>query len=562
MSNPVASTNSTASKPPGHDIFCTPENSDFVSKVPYQSLSKTDHEIRLLKILPDSGSGFVECELLPAVSLANVQKQYLALSYCAGSAKNTKPIKVNGANSNVFSNLHHALTCARHYWETHAELPEFLLWVDQICINQFDLAERSHQVGFMRDIYLNANRTLICLSTEETDGEGMRWLAELKNMVGQGKVESLTCAIIEKSNSEEFAKGLASVCGIITSKWWGRAWIFQEFMVSTYATFLYGSYAMPHGDFSKLAIGSCWAIRRILLDEFSESMLRTQLEKSSHDEDSLWSSDSLLYILTAKLVEPTPTDLETLLYHTRDCLASDPRDRIYSVLGLANPGYGIIPDYSPENDVPKLLVETTTRIIAFEDKLSILSDLNRHRGSMEETRQLPSWVINWIDDYLLFPSYWTSTTNRRPKMGSFEDHKITAGSIDASFVEVPHPGHPGTRTTVLQLWAILLDTDFQAVGGHGDSKYTEDYSLRSYEGSQHYMIESYVPVESDQELWILCGACETFLLTRYSYGYRIFVPATIINAVVEDGVMKLPQFMDDQGIYDTNKMNWKRITLF
>ncbi|CAG7558883.1 unnamed protein product [Fusarium equiseti] len=127
MSDSIVLPNSTASNPPGHDIFCTPENSDFVSKVPYKSLSKTDHEIRLLKILPDSGSGFVECELLPPVSLASVQKQYLALSYCAGNAKNTKPVKVNGVISNVFANLHHALMSARHYWRTHAELPEFLL---------------------------------------------------------------------------------------------------------------------------------------------------------------------------------------------------------------------------------------------------------------------------------------------------------------------------------------------------------------------------------------------------------------------------------------------------
>jgi hypothetical protein len=168
-----------ANDPPGHDIFCTPENSDFLSKVPYQDLNATGREIRLLKILPDSGSGFVECELLPSISLYRVYNQYCALSYCAGDGRNTKPVLVNGARCNVFANLHHALTVVRHHWKTYGYQQELLLWVDQICINQANLTERSHQVGFMRDIYSGAKQTFICLSTTKTEGLGLKWFAEL-----------------------------------------------------------------------------------------------------------------------------------------------------------------------------------------------------------------------------------------------------------------------------------------------------------------------------------------------------------------------------------------------
>jgi hypothetical protein len=168
-----------ANGPPGHDIFCTPENSEFLSKVPYQDLSATKREIRLLKILPDSGSGFIECELLPSISLYSAYKQYRALSYCAGDARNTKPVVVNGARCNVFANLHHALTVVRHHWKTYGYQQELLLWVDQICINQANLTERSHQVGFMTDIYRGAKQTFVCLSTSKTEGLGLKWFAEL-----------------------------------------------------------------------------------------------------------------------------------------------------------------------------------------------------------------------------------------------------------------------------------------------------------------------------------------------------------------------------------------------
>ncbi|RSL46216.1 hypothetical protein CEP54_013958 [Fusarium duplospermum] len=176
---------------PGHDIFCTPENSNFLSKTPYKTLDPTRREIRLLKVLPDSGSGLVECELLPSAPIAELRSKYSALSYCAGNPRNTEIILVNGVKCNVFANLCHALTCARHFWTTKPRDGDFLLWADQICINQADLSERSHQVGFMRDIYQNAQQTLICLSTTNTQGEGMK----SQDNVGSGGSVSMAAPI-------------------------------------------------------------------------------------------------------------------------------------------------------------------------------------------------------------------------------------------------------------------------------------------------------------------------------------------------------------------------------
>ncbi|KAF2679666.1 HET-domain-containing protein, partial [Lentithecium fluviatile CBS 122367] len=41
-----------------------------------------------------------------------------------------------------------------------------LLWVDAICINQVDLAERATQVGLMREIYSFAGRVIVYLGEE------------------------------------------------------------------------------------------------------------------------------------------------------------------------------------------------------------------------------------------------------------------------------------------------------------------------------------------------------------------------------------------------------------
>ncbi len=61
---------------------------------------------------------------------------------------NSKPIYVSG-------NLRAALRRLR------APNEVVRIWVDAICINQQDNAERAYQVGMMRDIYQNSTEVLI-----------------------------------------------------------------------------------------------------------------------------------------------------------------------------------------------------------------------------------------------------------------------------------------------------------------------------------------------------------------------------------------------------------------
>jgi hypothetical protein len=68
------------------------------------------------------------------------------------------------------AHLYAALVRLRHPTE------ERYVWVDQLCINQGDLAEKSQQIPFMADIYQNANITVIWLGEEDEDRHN---LAEL-----------------------------------------------------------------------------------------------------------------------------------------------------------------------------------------------------------------------------------------------------------------------------------------------------------------------------------------------------------------------------------------------
>ncbi|EMT62675.1 heterokaryon incompatibility protein-domain-containing protein [Fusarium oxysporum II5] len=564
-----------SNEPPGHDIFCTPENSEFLSQVHYKDLNASDREIRLLKILPKSRSGFVECELLPSVKLADVHKQYLALSYCAGDARNTKPIIVNGARYNVFANLHHALSTVRHYWETHTYHRDLFLWVDQICINQANLMERSHQVGFMRAIYESAKETLICLSVAETRGNGMGWLVQLeetlvnRSIIGETfpsedraysqfyfSTHQFRTEMEERLSQHEFADGWIKFCDVLNSPWWGRAWVFQEFMVSSRATFLYGLQSMAYPEMLRLICDVCLATLEILFEpkKTRGTYAKKRLKRAQATRAQISHSISkVLSVFLAKKEWYRKFDLKRLLVYTQNCQSSDERDRIYSMIGLAHPGYSIIPDYSSNNGIETLLVETMKRIITFEDSLDVLSYLSRGDSSSSGQGQLlPSWVVDWTKvRNPLEPILYTTKTDWDGS--KFVAHYIRAGYADASFVQVSHPVHSELKTTALQVWAVFLDSDF--ILGNGNI----------FAGENTFLFRASLPVQRDDELWVLCGSSEPFLLRRYSGGYRIIGPVLCLTLTIQPPLQEfanLSKYTDESGDLDPSKMERKRITIF
>ena len=91
-------------------------------------------------------------------------------------------------------------------------------------------------------------------------------------------------------------------------------------------------------------------------------------------------------------------ELTDLLFHTRSCKSTDPRDKVFSVLGLVDTTlYRVKPDYRITLD--QALRDVTRSIITKKQSLDVLA------GSQNPEREngLPSWVPNLITEWKARP---------------------------------------------------------------------------------------------------------------------------------------------------------------
>jgi hypothetical protein len=138
-----------------------------------------------------------------------------ALSYVWGNPARTHEVIIDGKRLGITENLYKALRDV----QKDAIGVEYI-WADAICICQDDLAERSAQIPLMREVYHAASYVLIWLGTPTEDGRrGLKFIADLTGALGPEESamapteedeleEKITKAILLPAGA--FANGLVS----------------------------------------------------------------------------------------------------------------------------------------------------------------------------------------------------------------------------------------------------------------------------------------------------------------------------------------------------------------
>jgi hypothetical protein len=129
--------------------------------------------IRLLQVV-SSTNGYLDC-FIEHVDLNSPGCTWMALSYVWGSEPANQHILLNEKFFSVRPNLLSALHALRRYQDTNAEDMPFFpdeenisrIWIDAVCIDQENEAEKAEQIPKMDIIYSKADMVLVWLGPPE-----------------------------------------------------------------------------------------------------------------------------------------------------------------------------------------------------------------------------------------------------------------------------------------------------------------------------------------------------------------------------------------------------------
>ncbi|KAF5723294.1 het-domain-containing protein [Fusarium mundagurra] len=353
-----------------------PTYTTYLPPLKYEKLP-TPTSIRLLKIdrLPSIKDDLdlfrpITCSLV--VKDLNDRPKYDALSYTWGdplgressSSDSTAPggwattpfgITCNGQRVKVTTNLHTSLIAIRFHlarWPNKSIFVPFLsvseyLWVDQICINQADTAEKSSQVQLMGQIYRQCATVQIWLGGYQKDISSLQYVYRsiLRLLDGSDGSEYKSFDITDQRVCEllgirpislENARGMLD---FFNRGWFKRSWIIQEALLAPMSNVLFGVHGGPFPDLS--------------------------------------------------------TFMEFLA-----CEATDPRDKVYAFIGISENdanqrGPQIIPDYSKMVDDVYI---DAIKLMMLPKGFSLDCFSQKEDKGLRRIKSLPSWVPDFSVD--------------------------------------------------------------------------------------------------------------------------------------------------------------------
>ncbi|KAF2204554.1 hypothetical protein GQ43DRAFT_146464 [Delitschia confertaspora ATCC 74209] len=308
------------------------------------------------------------------------------------------------------------------------------LWIDAICIDQENEDEKTVQVSFMDEIYSKATNVIVWLGPDihESDFTEFKWLHEdflaslhIYFIEGGGGVDALKkehpldprftqkLGVVPPSGGDwrKCWENYFDFCR--RRQWFSRVWVVQEVTLAHNITLLCGSQELAWSNvqtFSMLMVRMGWAahVGKNVVDAFGRAagdetsrlwLLRYELDRQAE------------YINTS---EEAPEKLkwyryfQKLLLECRPFNATDPRDKIFALLGMAKKALPIgmelpiKPDYSTSSTAQSVYTSTASILLKEIPRLENLSHLD---SKLPEKRlpDLPSWVPDYTQTLLPSP---------------------------------------------------------------------------------------------------------------------------------------------------------------
>ncbi|KAK4954512.1 hypothetical protein LTR10_007943 [Elasticomyces elasticus] len=392
-------------------------------------------DIRLVFVNQISSSGRMHCTMIPVdrFNLPSAEPGFTAISYRWGDER----VKGELEMRNVYAEGE--VHIAEDYCVK--ELPQSTLdmllelhetgrirgkwfWIDYLSLDQSNVSEKSAQVKRMGTVFELAVEVLVYTgpAVPSTQLAMTFWEALERTFEAfprRGQDGELILYSHEELLGHTFTTWASpewkALQEHLTRPYFRRLWVIQEVVLAQNAIYLWGSYALSALE---IALFVDWDLRSNL------SMLLYQ-----HDSSCWFSVKMITEVVFLRMYRTVENRdwigvLSLVVWSCDGAYTTDPRDRIYGVLGLL---YGddicIVPNYSPENTVYDLYTDATKRSLATATSFDIMYGAG----------------IGWEQNYVGLPSWvpdFTTTFSHRPG----QHLRAGIGGSDESVKPLtPHP---------------------------------------------------------------------------------------------------------------------------
>jgi len=304
---------------------------------------------------------------------------------------------------------------------------EELIWIDQVCIDQCSIPERNSQVAMMADVYKQAKETIVWLGGNLSDRNfslnlhvGVRSGAfGVNNMITQQYSDprhplggnTKTAEDLEQYDHDLYRIGNV-LEEVLQRGWFGRVWMIQEVSLAKQIAVYCTNASMSWDDLVQ-------ATRSLSAAQGSSRRALFHVPLDLMDVRDHYQSGSVTFSELIKLA--------------RDYEASDPRDKIYGLLGLSQEFAKMIgqPDYN--KSIQEVWTNASSALLS---KLSIkaLLDLTSAIDLSSLPEELPPHPE---DDYI--PQYLTEMDRFNVRQRQHNGHCFKVC-------------HPGRRISKTRFW--------------------------------------------------------------------------------------------------------------
>ncbi|KAF1991947.1 HET-domain-containing protein [Aulographum hederae CBS 113979] len=306
----------------------------------------------------------------------------------------------------VTANLEAAL---RHL---RSETEDRVLWIDSLSINQDDLEERASQVGMMREIYAKAKEVSVWLGKNEETSLTLHLFAkcleaEFVRSTGVPQEDILQPSgfgfdasqvkSMESMESDAFSvipheNALVALADFFDLPWFRRSWVLQEVNCATRVKVLWGRFELT---WSSIILAAFWQGQRAT--EYLKSSLKKRVQHRSGYLPELWLS-------LAQRGREDPLAITDILFRAREFNATDPRDKIFALLGLGRETRDqpsshsqLTPNYSKSKT--QVYADFTKAHIIRSNSLELLSAVDIFTEDTEGNQDIREVKPGWVPDF-------------------------------------------------------------------------------------------------------------------------------------------------------------------